>query len=322
MQALSVTDERRRARLANFGSLSAGLVVRGTVPAELLTPVGNADLEVAEPPAQPPGIVALANRRHAERMRRTERARQDPGLLEAERKRPRESNFASLTGSMVERGKVSRDILTAAQVDLLLQPEPVEMQQLLGLGEQAPEAHEPTTAIDHTAAAGFPASAPPPPAPEAAPVDRDIAAGSPDLPKSAPASLYIVRTPDPLEAVAQPDTDSSVPARSRRTLPLAIVALVIAAAIGGHPSSTYLPPVATPAIDRALATEAEAPDQVPPAPAEPVAPEVADQPGQTASPAAEATEDDAPTPVAPVEIRRWRPGAAQGDPQPESTPAD
>jgi len=312
MRASSAIDERRRPRQSNFGSLSAGMIVRGTVPAELLTPVEPPEAEPAEATAPPPGIIALANRRHAERVARAPYRRLDKALLEAERKRPRESNFASLTASMVERGKVSRDILSAAQVELLLQPQPVDMQQLQRLVEAAPREDDPAPAVDDPA-----------PDPDIAEeeVEADPTALAPSLPLYAaePSDVILVPAPTPSTAAPEPVTilDAPTPRRPAGMWAAALLAMTV---IGGTPSSTLLmPPVAPPTAVVAPPAETEQPDLMSLVSVETMAapPEAAEPTAGMALPAVEAIdEDEQAAPAAPIEFRRQRPGAVQEEPEP------
>jgi hypothetical protein len=318
MRALDVIDERRRPRQSNFGSLGAGMVARGTVPAELLADAADADEAAPAALLQRPSIVAQANRRHAERMARATRTPQDAALLQAERTRPRESTFASLTGSMVERGKLPRDILTAAQIERLLLGEPVDTQPLLpSLGEPAhatdvnavSDAALPADIFDDAAEDAMALAWAPSASPDVA-ADHSVGALSEppllrDLPL--PASLYVVR---PTEPVEPPVSDASVvPPTWRRSAGAWAAMLAVLVVTGFLPSGTWRPSIPAPAtLDVVPAVEAEEPDQAAPVAAQPaMAP-----PEAVETVAAELPgDDDAAAPVAPVEIKRWRPGAAQ-----------
>lgn len=134
-------DERRRPRMSNFSSLSAGLIERGKVSAEVLYGADAAEPVAAAEPATRLNIIAAAAAKVADARRLALLAEApvvlaDPdgmtakAALEEERTRARQMNFGALSAGMLERGKLPRHILTAAQVELLLTPHTVDLEEL------------------------------------------------------------------------------------------------------------------------------------------------------------------------------------------------
>jgi hypothetical protein len=340
MQALDVIDERRRPRQSSFGALSAGLIERGTVPAEVL----YGGVEPAEPDAGDAtearsDIIAAAERLLAERAEFPAIiAPQDTALLqaqaEAERTRPLQSSFGSLSAGMVERGKLP-ELLNAAQIALLLRPDTVEMEELLSRGDpqqggDEPHAAEPADADDAEAAQAGSAGSwarsgfifPPTPSgpqvdgPSGTPV---VAAPRSSEPLAAITSaLYL---PVHRDIDAEPDDGlaaepTGAAPKPRRWMSIWKTSLLVTAVWGWMMLGLPEPPVPVPS-DPVVDGAADAPAEMPTVAAEPdtALPVVAGDAPAPAPPTIEATEDqpDA-TPTAPWEFPRQRPGAVLDEP--------
>lgn len=316
----SLAEEARRPRQSSFGALSAGLIERGTVPPEVL--LGGPEPEAgAEADAGDGGIAARELQAEREawhaRLPAHKLLSEEQGL--AERRRTREASFGSLGAGMVERGgALSRQILSQAQIELLLSPRPVEHEEFLSLATEDDDGDSPVDVDEDVAAAAEPvvsaiAAEDRPALPAAAqnllPIPQE-----PAKPIPTPQDFYRAAVAEEQSTAAAPDEP---PRKSFRTVRIWATCLLLLLLSLPEPAST---PAPAPALATAEPMPAVAAEAAPPV-AEP-APEAASVPEPTVAPAIEAAEEEeAPQPpTVTMSLERARPGPVVETPMPEPVP--
>jgi len=317
----SLAEEARRPRQSSFGALSAGLIERGTVPPEVL--LGGPEPEArAESDAGDGGIAARELQAEREawhaRLPAHKLLSEEQGL--AERRRTREASFGSLGAGMVERGgALSRQILSQAQIELLLSPQPVEHEEFLNLATEDEDGDSPVDVDEDVAAAAEPVvpaiAAEDRPALPAAAQNLLPILQEPAKPIPTPQDFYRAAIAEEQSAAAAPDEP---PRKSFRTVRIWATCLLLLLLSLPEQAST---PAPAPAVATAEPMPVPAVAAVAsPAVAEP-APEAASVPEPAVAPAIEAAEEAAPQPpTVTMSLERARPGPVVETPMPEPVP--